>query len=196
MLTIEELEKLERVIPQVSEIISKCESLLKSYEEELAKVPTIDELKKALESDDIEVVKDALAGAIELLKKWAKSIGYGDYPEPECNSTEEEQKDEVVEEFKRKIEELQVLVEEKEKKIEELEKELKFVERKNILNEINNKEDWSELKETIVKLSDEEFEKMISKLAVSVNDAPTVPEKAHISSESLADKFKEFFKGR
>lgn len=203
MLTIEELEKLEQILPKATEIITKLEQIYNLDAEMLAKTfgDKIDELKKALDGTE-EEAKKALKEAIKIIEGMASKIyGYG-YPEPneavEKNEAEDKDGDtsevvEKLEEYEAKINELSKAVEEKEKVIEELSAELTFERRKKVLENVAPEENWDDLKQTIVKLGDDEFNKMVEKLARphTSETKPTLPEKSS-GTETISDLFKNY----
>lgn len=214
MWTVESLEKLEELLPKVQEVLEMAQniSLLADTEAKKSAEEKIKELKEALKSDDIDEVKKALKKAIKMLNDWIKVYGYG-YPEPnvDTNTAENTEKNEnqepapdinVLEELERLKQELELEKAEK----EALMKELTFTKRVEELKKINPNENWEDVKDTITKLADDEFEKFVEKLEkVSVKgqkskSSPSAmipePPTSEVPEESLAESFAKFLKSK
>jgi len=167
-ITIEELEKLEEVLPKLSELVSSFEKVRNL--EEFAIADEINEvLKEAEEAKTAEEVKAVLDKAVALLKEIQEKYPYPyPYPYPAPSTASEETKEEnleaeaneeVVEEENKEaneIEELKKEIEHWKVRAEELEKELLFEKRMKELAGIELEAD--KVKDIIIKMSDEEFE--------------------------------------
>lgn len=181
MYTIEQLTAMEGLINKVHTLLSFFN------EDENFKSTLITELQKALDSEDIKVVKEALEKAIAALS----DLKYGyKYPTPEEKKAEEPS-DQKTNDFEEKIKALEAENANLKKEIEDYKLQILTAERVSKLNELNSDIDWQKYP-TILKLSDTEFEEFLK--MVANKESFSVPEQSsHRQKQSLADTAKEFF---
>lgn len=183
---IEELEKIEEVLPKVSEFVEKISSL-KEFEEFCADAAAIKALEeKAEKAKTEEELRAVLKEAIKLLKAYP-------YPYPkkseeeEKEEQEEEQKEEDIQEKEEQTEqssteaELLSQIETLKKENEELKAQLAalheqilFEKRVQELSKLNSEVDWTQKKDLVLKMSEEEFQDF--KETVTVVKQQYIPE--------------------
>ncbi len=182
-MTIEELSKLEEVLPKVSAFVENMLSH-KEYADYEALITEIEKFEKDVETvkqqSDIDAALELLTKAVELLKGVKEKYPYPAPDKAEDAPAEEQEEqsaeDEEIAQLKAENEELLNKIKELTEAYEALERELKFESRKKELLELKPDLDIESVKELLETAKDEDFEQM-KKLIVtqSVDPEPYTP---------------------
>ncbi len=196
MEAIEKLEELlDTAIPKIEGIVKTLKSL--EGEEELASKKSLEGLLEKIDAADTPEKKDAVLK--EVRDFLAKLLAYYPYPykkakaetkeeeeiEKESQSTED---DSSTDELQKELEDLRKENESLKVQLEEIEAEKKRSEilskRVSELNEIEERDWLNTLSDTLIKMTDEEFEKFKAYLGKKESNA-TIPEGGRETSSSL-----------